>query len=130
MSLPTAMQSHPPTALPSVATLPRPRTTGSKQERSMSSVHAALRMLRRAAGAFAKERDGSAAIATAEDDHAPLLASGFLRQLEQMRFAAPRPPTDGLAGEHRSSRRVHAAEFSDYRNYVVGDDIRMIDWNV
>ena len=63
-------------------------------------------------------------------DQAPLLDSIFLRQLEQARFAAPRPVTSGMTGEHTSSKRAHSVEFTDYRNYVVGDDIRMIDWNV
>jgi uncharacterized protein (DUF58 family) len=64
------------------------------------------------------------------DDRAPLLDSAFLQQLEQMRFAAPHAITGGMAGDHLSSTRAHAAEFADYRNYVIGDDIRMIDWNV
>src|SRR4029078_1217201 len=33
-------------------------------------------------------------------------------------------------GEPRSKRRGQSVEFADYRNYVVGDDLRFIDWNL
>lgn len=35
-----------------------------------------------------------------------------------------------LPGERRSKRRGRSVEFDDYRNYVAGDDLRHIDWNV
>jgi len=35
-----------------------------------------------------------------------------------------------LRGERRSKRRGRSVEFADYRNYVVGDDLRFIDWNI
>lgn len=35
-----------------------------------------------------------------------------------------------LRGERRSKRRGQSVEFADYRNYVVGDDLRFIDWNI
>ncbi|MEM8757225.1 MAG: DUF58 domain-containing protein [Planctomycetota bacterium] len=35
-----------------------------------------------------------------------------------------------LPGERRSKRRGSSVEFDDYRNYVPGDDLRHIDWNV
>lgn len=35
-----------------------------------------------------------------------------------------------LKGERRSKRRGQSVEFADYRNYVVGDDLRRIDWNL
>ncbi len=35
-----------------------------------------------------------------------------------------------LPGERRSRRRGSSVEFDDYRNYVPGDDLRRIDWNV
>src|SRR5215203_751349 len=46
------------------------------------------------------------------------------------------PPKKGqllsgkMKGERRSKRRGQSVEFADYRNYVVGDDLRFIDWNV
>lgn len=35
-----------------------------------------------------------------------------------------------LPGERRSKRRGRSVEFDDFRNYVPGDDLRHIDWNV
>src|SRR2546429_9939161 len=35
-----------------------------------------------------------------------------------------------MKGERRSKRRGQSVEFADYRNYVVGDDLRFIDWNI
>ncbi|MEO1128534.1 MAG: DUF58 domain-containing protein [Planctomycetota bacterium] len=35
-----------------------------------------------------------------------------------------------LRGERRSKQRGQSVEFEDYRNYVPGDDLRFIDWNV
>lgn len=52
----------------------------------------------------------------------------FLRRLERLALALQRPPTGGLAGDHRSRRRSDAPEFADYRTYSPGDDFRRIDW--
>ena len=35
-----------------------------------------------------------------------------------------------LKGDRRSKRRGQSVEFADYRNYVSGDDLRFIDWNI
>jgi len=35
-----------------------------------------------------------------------------------------------LQGERRSKRRGQSVEFADHRPYVVGDDLRFVDWNV
>jgi uncharacterized protein (DUF58 family) len=35
-----------------------------------------------------------------------------------------------LKGERRSKRRGQSVEFADHRPYVVGDDLRHIDWNI
>ncbi|MEQ9455429.1 MAG: DUF58 domain-containing protein [Phycisphaeraceae bacterium] len=35
-----------------------------------------------------------------------------------------------LPGERRSKRRGQSVEFADYRPYVMGDDLRFIDWNL
>jgi len=52
----------------------------------------------------------------------------FLRRLERLALALQRPPTTGLAGDHRSRRKNDAPEFADYRTYSPGDDFRRIDW--
>ncbi|MBO3464195.1 DUF58 domain-containing protein [Aetokthonos hydrillicola CCALA 1050] len=35
-----------------------------------------------------------------------------------------------MKGERRSRRRGESIEFADHRQYVVGDDLRRIDWNI
>ena len=35
-----------------------------------------------------------------------------------------------MKGERRSRRRGQSVEFADFRNYVAGDDLRFIDWNL
>ena len=36
----------------------------------------------------------------------------------------------GAKGEHAASRKGFSLEFSDYRRYQHGDDLRYVDWNV
>src|SRR5437763_2680389 len=35
-----------------------------------------------------------------------------------------------MKGERRSKKKGQSVEFADYRNYVVGDDLRFLDWNL
>jgi uncharacterized protein (DUF58 family) len=35
-----------------------------------------------------------------------------------------------MKGERRSKRKGQSVEFADFRNYVAGDDLRFIDWNL
>lgn len=35
-----------------------------------------------------------------------------------------------MKGERRSKRKGQSVEFADFRNYVAGDDLRLIDWNL
>jgi uncharacterized protein (DUF58 family) len=35
-----------------------------------------------------------------------------------------------MKGERRSTRKGQSVEFADFRNYVAGDDLRFIDWNL
>ncbi len=36
----------------------------------------------------------------------------------------------GMGGQRKSSAKGNSVEFSDFREYIPGDDIRRIDWNV
>lgn len=60
----------------------------------------------------------------------PLLDPAFLRRLEQWSLAVRRTTTGSFGGERRSSRHGHSIEFADFRNYVPGDDVRFVDWNL
>lgn len=52
------------------------------------------------------------------------------RRLDRIRIPLL-PRSSGLAaGVHRSAFKGHGVEFTELREYVQGDDIRAIDWNV
>src|SRR5207247_3790759 len=59
-----------------------------------------------------------------------LLSSEFMARLDQLDVMSRKMLAGKLKGERRSKRRGQSVEFADYRNYVVGDDLRFIDWNV
>jgi uncharacterized protein (DUF58 family) len=54
----------------------------------------------------------------------------FLKKLERLRLIAKRLSWTNAMGEHPSSRRGFSLEFSDYRRYQRGDDLRYVDWNI
>ena len=54
----------------------------------------------------------------------------FLRQLERPKLLLRQPVRGGLKGGRRSVKRGRSVEFADYRDYVLGDDLRQLDWNV
>ena len=54
----------------------------------------------------------------------------FLRKLERLHLIAKRLSWMGAKGEHPSSRKGFSLEFSDYRTYQRGDDLRYVDWNI
>src|SRR5437016_1663543 len=58
-----------------------------------------------------------------------LLEPEFLRKLERLSLVAKKVFTGQLKGERRSARRGASVEFADYRSYVLGDDLRYVDWN-
>lgn len=53
-----------------------------------------------------------------------------LRKLDSLMLMAHKVRAGAIKGERRSSRRGTSIEFADYRNYVRGDDLRRIDWNI
>jgi len=54
----------------------------------------------------------------------------FLRKLERLHLVAKRLSWAGAKGEHAASRKGFSLEFSDYRRYQHGDDLRYVDWNI
>ncbi len=60
----------------------------------------------------------------------PLLDPAFLAKLDRLDLVSRKLLTGKLKGERRSKRWGASVEFADYRNYVVGDDLRFIDWNI
>src|SRR3989440_10498531 len=59
-----------------------------------------------------------------------LLSPEFMARLDQLDVMSRKLLAGKMKGERRSKRRGQSVEFADYRNYVVGDDLRFIDWNI
>lgn len=59
-----------------------------------------------------------------------LISADLLRRLEQLQLLAVRRSKSSLKGERRSRARGLSVEFADHRNYVLGDDLRYLDWNL
>src|SRR3984885_1971707 len=59
-----------------------------------------------------------------------LLSPEFMARLDQLDVVSRKLLAGKMKGERRSKRRGQSVEFADYRNYVVGDDLRFIDWNI
>src|SRR5205823_1898744 len=59
-----------------------------------------------------------------------LLDPQFLARLEQLELVSRKIFLGRMKGERRSKRKGQSVEFADYRNYVVGDDLRFLDWNL
>src|SRR5438034_10201124 len=59
-----------------------------------------------------------------------LLDPTFMSRLDQLDLISRKLLTGKMKGERRSKRRGQSVEFADYRSYVVGDDLRFIDWNI
>src|SRR6266480_1316843 len=60
----------------------------------------------------------------------PLLDPQFLARLEQLELVTKRIFLGRMKGERRSKKKGQSVEFADYRNYVIGDDLRFLDWNL
>ena len=58
-----------------------------------------------------------------------MLSDAFLARLDTLQLAVKGRASGGAGGTRRSRQTGSSAEFSDYREYIPGDDIRRIDWN-
>ena len=54
----------------------------------------------------------------------------FLRRLESLRVVTKRASLGQLRADRRSRRMGAGIEFADHRDYVAGDDLRILDWNL
>lgn len=59
-----------------------------------------------------------------------LLSPSLLAQLERLELVSRKIFRGRMKGERRSKRKGQSVEFADFRNYVPGDDLRFIDWNL
>src|SRR2546429_4309946 len=60
----------------------------------------------------------------------PWLDPQFLARLEQLELVSRKIFLGRMKGERRSKKKGQSVEFADYRNYVIGDDLRFLDWNL
>ena len=58
-----------------------------------------------------------------------MLSDAFLSRLDSLSLAMRGRAAGGAGGTRRSRQLGSSAEFSDYREYIPGDDIRRLDWN-
>lgn len=59
-----------------------------------------------------------------------LLSVEFLRRIDQLQIHSRSVFRGKFKGERRSINKGTGVEFSDYRVYEVGNDLRNVDWNV
>ena len=59
-----------------------------------------------------------------------LLPPDLLARLERLELVTRKIFRGQLKGERRSRRKGQSVEFADFRSYVAGDDLRLIDWNM
>src|SRR5687768_12112786 len=59
-----------------------------------------------------------------------LITNELIAKLDPLDLSSKRVFFGKLKGERRSKKRGNSVEFADHRQYVSGDDIRHIDWNI
>lgn len=62
--------------------------------------------------------------------HDSLLTSELIKKLNALKLETGKPVRGFFKGERRSREKGHSMEFADFRSYVQGDDLRLIDWNI
>lgn len=59
-----------------------------------------------------------------------LLDPEFMAKLDQLSLVSRKIFAGKMRGERLSKRKGESVEFADHRDYVVGDDLRFLDWNI
>jgi uncharacterized protein (DUF58 family) len=59
-----------------------------------------------------------------------ILNDEFIGRLETLTYHMSAPMRGFFGGNHRTNTYGSTVEFADFREYVLGDDIRHIDWNL
>ena len=59
-----------------------------------------------------------------------MLSPDLIKTVDQIFIRSRRRVTDVFSGEFKSAFRGRGIEFEEFRDYIPGDDIRQIDWNV
>ena len=53
----------------------------------------------------------------------------FLKRLERLALNMEKLTAAGSGGLRKSRAKGNSVEFSDFREYAYGDDLRRVDWN-
>lgn len=59
-----------------------------------------------------------------------LLDTNLLTRLDRLKIITQKPLPGRFKGDLRSPKKGGAVEFADFRDYVPGDDLRTVDWNI
>jgi len=59
-----------------------------------------------------------------------MLSEALFKKIQRFHFTTKRLANDLFAGQYESAFKGRGMEFAEVREYQIGDDIRMIDWNV
>ena len=59
-----------------------------------------------------------------------MLPSELAKRIRQLEIRTRKEVTDVMAGDYKSAFRGAGMEFDEVREYLPGDDVRSIDWNV
>ncbi len=59
-----------------------------------------------------------------------MLSPESLKNIRRLQIRTSRRVSEALAGQYRSAFRGRGMEFEEVRPYLIGDDVRSIDWNV
>src|SRR5438093_6892991 len=60
----------------------------------------------------------------------PEVSESRLKAVRRIEIRTNRLVSEGMGGEYHSVFKGRGMEFSEVREYVPGDDVRTIDWNV
>ena len=60
----------------------------------------------------------------------PQHAKEILKKVRQVEIRTRRLVNDSMAGQYHSVFKGRGMDFDEVREYVPGDEVRMIDWNV
>ncbi len=58
-----------------------------------------------------------------------MLDTGFYDTLSRLRLRMSHRSSLNVSGSRKSVRKGNSTEFSDFREYMLGDDLRRLDWN-
>ena len=56
--------------------------------------------------------------------------SDIVREIRQIEIITNRLVNETMAGSYHSVFKGQGMEFQEVREYAIGDDVRLIDWNV